>query len=215
MAGTQSWLTWRAPCSSSSHPPLKQRRRATTSGRRPAAATRRRRAASSRAAAARQVGQAVRASASSIRCIASSPGPLAPLLPPYPTRLRFLLNPATPGAAGIKVAVRRFMGGFDEAGLLADDDDGADAELSGVDAREAARRAADPINAVDIPSAGVPRFWNNGRRRRAPCSGCSCMGCSCSGVLGLAAHACLPSLPSPAHAQCARCFSAWRRSSRR
>ena len=60
---------------------------------------------------------------------------------------------AAPPCAGIKVAVRRFLGGFDENGFLAEDA-AADEALSGVDPREAARRASDPINGVDIAAAG-------------------------------------------------------------
>ncbi len=51
------------------------------------------------------------------------------------------------------MAVKRFLGGFDEAGFLAEDA-AADQALSGVDPREAARRATDPINAIDIAAAG-------------------------------------------------------------
>lgn len=60
--------------------------------------------------------------------------------------------------AGVKVAVRRFLGNFDEAGFLTEDA-AADQALSGVDPREAARRAADPINAIDIPAAGGRGSW--------------------------------------------------------
>lgn len=61
---------------------------------------------------------------------------------------------ACPAAGGVRVAVRRFLGGFDEHGML---DDAGDEALSGVDAREAARRATDPINAIDIASTGEGR----------------------------------------------------------
>lgn len=43
---------------------------------------------------------------------------------------------------------------LDAAALGEDGFDAEDAELSNVDAREAARRATDPVNAIDIPSAG-------------------------------------------------------------
>lgn len=79
------------------------------------------------------------------------PFPMHPKLPhPYPRV-----------CAGVRAAVRRFMGGFDEAGFLTEDaaTAAADAELSGVDAREAARRAADPISGVDIAAAGAWVGW--------------------------------------------------------
>ncbi|PRW57646.1 importin-9 isoform X1 [Chlorella sorokiniana] len=57
-----------------------------------------------------------------------------------------------PPSQGVKVAVKRFLGGFDEAGFLTEDT-AADQALSGVDPREAARRATDPINSIDIPAA--------------------------------------------------------------
>lgn len=52
---------------------------------------------------------------------------------------------------------RLCVGGFDAHGFLTDDaaaEAAADEALSGVDVREAARRAADPINAIDIQAAG-------------------------------------------------------------
>lgn len=63
-----------------------------------------------------------------------------------------------PCSAGVKVAVKRFLGGFDEAGFLTEDA-AADQALSGVDPREAARRATDPINAIDIAAAGEQDDW--------------------------------------------------------
>ena len=73
------------------------------------------------------------------------------------TSLHALTDPPI-AHAGVKVAVRRFLGNFDEAGFLTEDA-AADQALSGVDPREAARRAADPINAIDIPAAGGRGSW--------------------------------------------------------
>lgn len=58
-------------------------------------------------------------------------------------------------------------GGFDAHGFLTDEaaaEAAADEALSGVDAREAARRAGDPVNAIDIQAAGE---WVG---RRGPCA---------------------------------------------
>jgi hypothetical protein len=56
-------------------------------------------------------------------------------------------------AGSARSAARRFAAAFADDGEF----DAEEAALSNVDAREAARRAADPLSALDIPSLGALR----------------------------------------------------------
>lgn len=57
--------------------------------------------------------------------------------------------------AGSARGVVSALGRLGAAALGEDAFDAEDAELSNVDPREAARRAGDPVNAIDIPTAGA------------------------------------------------------------
>lgn len=126
-----------------------------------------------------------------------------------------LHSPAPPSTcppvpAGVKAAVNRLCsGGFDAHGFLTDEaaaEAAADEALSGVDAREAARRAADPINRIDIPAAGE---WVDACK-----GGWLVMGAQDAYGDDLQDTAARHPSTLPRWLQCARRSSAWRRRSR-
>jgi hypothetical protein len=90
-----------------------------------------------------------------LACTQPQPPPTTPppTIPPRP--------PFFPGS--LRSTMHRFAVAYQEDGGF----DAEDLVLSGVDAREAARRAADPVQAIDIPAIGAcravagcwPRVW--------------------------------------------------------